>query len=81
MRVTWPMLVSNGEEQTQAELKDRTATLRAGGRGICFTRLEPADVALVRSGLPLGHRKGTVEIASADFPGKRAVYRIGAAPK
>jgi hypothetical protein len=55
------------------------ATLRLGGRGTRFTLLEPAGVPLVRSGKSLGHRNGTVEIATAEFAGKRAVYRIEAA--
>ena len=79
MRVTWPMLVSDGTEPTQVELTGNTATLRLGGRGTRFTLLEPAGVSLVRSGKPLGHRHGTVEIATAEFSGKRAVYRIEAA--
>jgi hypothetical protein len=80
MRVTWPMLVSDGAESTQVELAENMATLRAAGRGTRFTLLEPDGVSLVRSGKQLGHRNGTVEIASAEFPGKRAVYRIEAAP-
>ena len=81
MRVTWPMLVSDGAEQTQVELVGNMATLRASGRGTRFTLLEPRDASLVRSGKPIGHRNGTVEIATAEFSGKRAVYRIEAAPK
>ena len=79
MRVTWPMLVSDGAEPTQVAMSGNTATLRLGGRGTRFTLLEPPGVALVRSGKPLGHRNGTVEIATAEFSGKRAVYRIEAA--
>jgi len=73
------MLVSGGAEPTHVELTGNTATLRLGGRGTRFTLLEPSGVSLVRSGKPLGHRNGTVEIATAEFSGKRAVYRIEAA--
>jgi hypothetical protein len=81
MRVTWPMLISDGADQTRIEMAGNTATLRAGGRGTRFKLLEPAGIALTRSGKPLGHRNGTVEIATAEFSGKRAVYRIEAAPE
>ncbi|MCU0785712.1 MAG: hypothetical protein MUF81_17050, partial [Verrucomicrobia bacterium] len=80
MRVTWPMLVTDGKESTQVELTGNIATLRLGGRGTRFTLFEPAGVSLVRSGKPLDHRNGKVEIATAEFSGKRAVYRIEAAP-
>jgi hypothetical protein len=79
MRVTWPMLVSDGAQPTAIAMAGNTATLRLGGRGTRFTLLEPAGVALVRSGKPLGHRNGTVEVATAEFSGKRTVYRIEAA--
>ena len=46
MRVTWPMLVSDGAEPTQVAMTDNTATLRLGGRGTRFTLLEPAGVSL-----------------------------------
>ena len=80
MRVTWPMLVSDGAQQTQVEMSGNTATLRLGGRGTRFTLLEPAGVTLIRSGKPLCHRNGTIEAATAEFAGKRAVYRIDAPP-
>jgi hypothetical protein len=75
------MLVSDGTESTQVEMAGSMATLQLGGRGTRFTLLEPAGVSLVRSGKPLGHRNGTVEIATAEFAGKRAAYRIEAAPE
>lgn len=80
MRATWPMLVSDSVEPTQVEMTGSTAALLLGG-GTRFTLLEPPGVPLVRSGKPLGHRNGTVEAATAEFSGKRAVYRIEAAPQ
>jgi len=42
--------------------------------------LEPTGVVLDRSGKLLNHRNGLVEIATAEFSGKHAVYRITALP-
>jgi len=81
MRVTWPILVSDGAETAQADLSGNSASLKLGGRGNRFTLLEPAGVVLDRSGKLLNHRNGLVEIATAEFSGKYAVYRITALPQ
>ena len=81
MRVTWPMLVSDGATATQVKLEGNAASLKLGGRGNRFTLLKPAGVILSRSGKPLNHRNGVVEVATAEFAGKRAEYRIAALPQ
>jgi rhamnogalacturonyl hydrolase YesR len=81
MRVTWPMLVSDGAAATQIEMSGNSASLKLGGRGNRFTLLEPAGVILSRSGKPVSHRNGLVETATAEFAGKHAVYRITAFPQ
>jgi hypothetical protein len=81
MRITWPMLVSDGAASTQVEMSGNSASLKLDGRGNRFSVLEPAGVILSRSGKPLSHRNGLVEAATAEFAGKRAVYRIAALPQ
>jgi rhamnogalacturonyl hydrolase YesR len=78
IRITWPMLVFDGAETTQVELVGNSASLKMGGRGNRFTLLEPAGAVLKRSGKPLAQRNGMIEVATAEFAGKRAVYRITA---
>ncbi len=76
MQITWPMLIDDGAGQTQVEMAGNSISLRLRGRGIRFTMIEPAGVTLTRAGKSLGHRNGIVEIATAEFAGRRAVYRI-----
>jgi rhamnogalacturonyl hydrolase YesR len=81
MQVTWPMLVSDGKASTQVKMSGNSAFLKLDGRGNRFTLLEPAGVILSRSGKPVPHRNGLAEAATAEFAGKRAVYRITALPQ
>jgi hypothetical protein len=62
-------------------MSGNSASLKLDGRGNRFSVLEPAGVILSRSGKPLSHRNGLVEAATAEFAGKRAVYRIAALPQ
>jgi hypothetical protein len=78
MKVTWPMLVSDGLEDAEVRLAGNTASLRLNGRGTRFTLLAPSGISLKRSGKPMPHRNGMVEVASAEFSGHRVVYRITA---
>lgn len=76
LRVSWPMLVFDGEENTNVILDGNTATLHLRGQGICFTVLEPGETRLQRSGLRLNHRNGQAEAALAETPARRIVYQI-----
>lgn len=76
MRITWPVLVFDGQERSNVEIAGHTATVTTGGRGVRFTVEAPANVTLARSGQVLNHRNGQVEPVIAEFSGRRAVYRI-----
>lgn len=76
MRITWPMLVFDGQEHSNVEIAGNTATVTLGGRGVRFTVEAPANVALKRTGQVLNHRNGQVEPVIAEFSGRRAAYRI-----
>jgi hypothetical protein len=81
LRVTWPMLVSDGAAETRIDLSGNSVSLKLGDRGTRFSLLEPAGVTLSRAGNRIPHRNGHVEAATAEFAGKRAVYRITALPQ
>jgi hypothetical protein len=75
VRVTFPMLVFDGENRTDVAMgKCRDPEL--AGKGVRFTVVEPQGVTLKRSGKQLKHRNGMVEAAIGEIPGKRMVYRI-----
>jgi len=76
LRVTFPMLVFDGENKTDIAMKENAVRLKLAGKGVQFTVLEPQGVTLKRSGEALKHRNGMVEAAIGEIPGKRAVYRI-----
>ena len=78
MRVTYPMLVFDGQKETKIDVHGNGVSLELDGRGVRFSVLEPNAVVLRRSGTTLGHRNGLVESAVAEIVGRRAVYRIAA---
>lgn len=76
MRVTWPMLLFDGQQRTRLEIAGKTASVELDGRGVRFTIESPADVMGKRSGRVLNHRNGQVQPVIAEFPGRSAIYRI-----
>ncbi|MDF7825127.1 hypothetical protein P4B35_13975 [Pontiellaceae bacterium B12227] len=76
IRVSFPMLVFDGKDRTQIDLKNNQLNLELNGKGVTFTVLDPAGLQLKRSGVELNHRNGMVEEVSAEASGKRMVYRI-----
>ena len=78
MSVYYPMLVFDGEEESQVTLDRRELTLRLRSKGVRVTILEPAQSTWQRTGLSLGHRSGLVEPAYFEIRGNTAKYRIEA---
>ncbi len=78
MRVTYPMLVFDGQEKTKIDISGNRVSLELDGRGVRFSVLQPQGVVLRRSGTTLAHRNGLIESAVAEIDGRRAVYRIAA---
>ena len=79
VRVTFPMLVFDGENKTDIVMKENSVRLKLAGKGVQFSVLEPQGVTLKRVGEQLKHRNGIVEAAVGEIPGKRVVYRLTSA--
>jgi hypothetical protein len=75
-RISFPMLMFDGQQQTDVKLRGNRISLRSGGRGINVEMLEPKGAEWKRMGYCVNHRNGKVEEAYADVPGSRVVYRI-----
>jgi hypothetical protein len=78
IRVTYPMLVFDGQDQTTVAMDNNTVKLSLAGKHVRFTVVEPEGVMLQRSGQPVKHPNGMMETAIAEAPGRRMVYRITA---
>lgn len=76
MKVTWPMLVSNGKVSSFIQIGEKTAVLELEGRQIKFQVIEPEMVSLSRSGKQYNHRNGIIEPLIVEFQGKKAAYSI-----
>ena len=77
-RLTWPMLVFDGETRVDVEMDDSSISLELHGRGVNFSISEPGEIKLNRSGVQLNHRNGIVEAAYAEFSGTKIKYQLRA---
>lgn len=76
VRISWPMLIFDGEEKTKVTIEGSTATLDLREHGVRFTILEPTGTPLQRSRKTLNHRNGQVEAAVAETSSHRVVYQL-----
>lgn len=77
-RIVFPLLLTDGRDETVVTLSGGMIDLVLGDRGIRVEILEPAGVTWVRTGDRLKHHNGLVEPVHADIPGARAVFRLRA---
>lgn len=76
MRVYYPMLVDDGEEKTNVEMKNNKVSLSLRDGGVVFEALSPRQSIMKRNGTRLSYRNGFAEAAYFDVKGDEAVYRI-----
>jgi hypothetical protein len=76
MRITWPMLTFNGQEDSNIQAAKNTATLSLEGKRIRFTALAPKSATLVRSGKQYNHRNGVAEPLYFEVQGNKTKYSI-----
>lgn len=76
MRVYYPMLVFDGEENTRIDMKSNNLDLFLRDGGVDFKAIYPENSILKRSGNRISYRNGFAEAAYFDVQGKKAVYRI-----
>ncbi len=79
LRIYYPMLVTDGEQQTTVQLAGNAVTLGLRGQGAQFSVLSPANATLIRTNVQRNHRNGRCEIVYADA-GRVAQYRVTAWP-
>lgn len=77
-RLTWPMLVFDGETDVDVDMAESSIFLKLNGKGVSFSIIEPLDMKLNRSGVQLNHRNGVVEAAYAEFSGTKIRYQLQA---
>jgi hypothetical protein len=77
-RINWPMLVFDGEKETDVELTGSSVSLELNGKGVIFSLLNWPDLKLKRSGEKLTHRNGLVENVFAEFRGNKISYQLKA---
>ena len=80
MRVSFPMLVFDGQERTNVSLKRNKLNLNLRDENIRFEVLEPRRAELTRLSNELIHRNGLIEEVYAEAAKTRMVYRISAKP-
>ncbi len=77
-RLSWPMLVFDGENKVDVEMIDASISLELNGKGVRFTIIEPGEMKLDRSGVQLNHRNGIVETSFTEFSGNKISYKLQA---
>lgn len=78
IRVTFPLLVFDGQSETDVRSDGNVIWLALDGRGVRCVALEPPEGTWTRSGQTVGHRCGLVEPAWTEARGGRVVVRIEA---
>lgn len=76
LRITWPMLVFDGQQEAQVNQNHDSIQLTLDGRSVKFSVLEPSRVKINRGGQRIKHRNGLIEVATVDMHGSKATYRI-----
>jgi hypothetical protein len=78
LRIYFPMLVSDGQQETKVTPDGRQVTLELDGRAQQFTLLEPAEATLQRLNQRFKHRNGLIEPVFADVAGHTAAFAVRA---
>lgn len=75
-RISWPMLVFNGKENTNVKLAKDHVELMLDGKGMRFSILNSDPFELKRSTTKLKHRNGIAEAVFAEFEGNSITYSL-----
>ena len=76
MRVYYPMLISDGENETDVQIDQSSLRLKLRDKNFLLEVLEPSATRLIRSKQKLNHRNGLVEPVYWNVDGNTARYRI-----
>lgn len=80
MRITWPMLVSDGKDETKVDFSKRSVQLELDSKKMRFLVKSSELLKLYKSDKKLNHRNGIIQVAYAEFEGNKATYSL-AVPK
>ena len=78
MRLYFPLLVSDGQEETKTTLDGARLSVALRGSGETFRVIAPASVKLQRLGKQFLHWNGMMEPVYADIPALQATYTLTA---
>ena len=76
LRMYYPMLIFDGENETDIQMDHNSVRLELRGKGIILETLSPSSAGLIRSGQKLNHRNGVVEPIYWDVDGAISRYRL-----
>ncbi|MBN1128537.1 MAG: hypothetical protein JXA71_06100, partial [Chitinispirillaceae bacterium] len=81
IRAYYPMLRTDGEEQSQISLEGNQVIVRLRDKGVRFTVRRPANARLVRTNVLRNHRNGKCEAAYAEVQGRVVESYLSAWPE
>jgi hypothetical protein len=81
IRAYYPMLRTDGEEETEISLSGNQVTVEFRDKGVRFKVNRPEDVTLKRTNVVRNHRNGKCEAVYAEVPGRVVEYYVSAWPE
>jgi hypothetical protein len=81
IRAYYPMLRSDGEEQSQIDLSGNQVTIRLKNKGIRFMVRRPSGATLARTNVLRNHRNGKCEAVYAEVQGRVVESYVSAWPE
>jgi len=75
-RITWPMIISNGKEDSKINSTSSKISLELNQKNIHFTILTPNNVTIKQSETSYKHVNGTARIAFVAFSGDTITYSL-----
>lgn len=81
IRAYYPMLRTDGEEETDINLNGNQVTVEFREKGVRFKVNRPENAALVRTNVERNHRNGKCEAVYAEVPGRVVEYCVSAWPE
>lgn len=81
MRIYYPVLLTDGEDETDIETDGPSLTLRLKGKGLRFAVVKPENTEIILTDYQRNHRNGKCIRAYAEINGTAAEYRLTAWPE
>jgi hypothetical protein len=81
LRMYYPFLVNDGEQQSTVQVSGNTVTLGLRGKGARYSVLRPPGTTLLRSTTERNHRNGRADLAYAGVTSRVTEYRVTAWPE